>query len=314
MKKVSIIIPVYNCEQYLDECFESVENQTFPISDLEIIIVNDGSTDNSLIYIEKYIKKHQDWILINQKNSGLSESRNNALNIAKGEFVFFLDSDDFLPSNAIEILYNKIKDGYDLIIGGMKNYNSSGILPNYTEKFLRKDDNINYKTNLNLLEFVHAQAKLYRKDCINNLRFIKGVKHEDNYFTLSLYIKELRIGMIEDIVYFHRVREGNSKSIMQSLNIQSFRDLIVNYLSIIEQNKMDYKLCRYFIKKTEKYRVRFLNSKEYRLSKKESKKLFTKIIKNANIDKFDKLRLYAFHLVLIVKLKIYYILKHIKLS
>ena len=109
MKKVSVIIPVYNCSEYLDECFQSVENQTFSLSDMEIIVVNDGSTDNSLEIIQKYTQKHPDWVLVNQENSGLSKSRNNALDICTAEYITFLDSDDYIPRDAIENLYRCIK-------------------------------------------------------------------------------------------------------------------------------------------------------------------------------------------------------------
>ena len=310
MKKVSIIVPVYNCAEYLDECFESIENQTFSLKDMEVIIVNDGSTDSSFDIIKKYIEKHSDWVLINQNNAGLSESRNNALKISKGEFVTFLDSDDYLPNNAIEVLFKGVKNEGDIVIGGMRNFNSTETLPNYTEKFLKNMDNINYNDYIELLEYVHAPGKLYRKSVINELRFINGVKHEDNYFTISLYLKNIKINMINNIVYFHRVREGNNKSIMQTLNIQSFNDLLVNYSKIISENDINFQLCKYFIIKVQKYRAKYLNKVDYHESSKISSEFVNKILNNNRLSKFEKIRLNIFNLFFKLLLNTYYLIKN----
>ena len=310
MKKVSVIVPVYNCAEYLEECFESIEKQTFSNNDIEVIIVNDGSTDNSSDVIEKYIDKHPDWLLINQENAGLSESRNNAMKISSGEFVTFLDSDDYLSVDAIESLFNAAKGGCDIVIGGMKNFNSTGVWQNYTEKFLRNQDNINYKDYIKLLEFVHAPGKLYRRSSLNDLKFIKQVKHEDNYFTLSLYLKDKKINMINNTVYFHRVREGNNKSIMQSLNIQSFKDLLTNYDKIQNENKLNFKLCKYFIIKVEKYRVKYLNKVEYKESGKISRNFKIKLLRNNGLNAFDKIRLKILNINVKIVLSIYHLFKN----
>ena len=89
MKKISVIIPVYNVEEYLEESLNSVVNQTIGINNLEVILINDGSKDNSLKICKKYTKKHKDWILIDKKNEGLSAARNDGINIASGEFITF---------------------------------------------------------------------------------------------------------------------------------------------------------------------------------------------------------------------------------
>ena len=94
MPKISVIIPVYNVEKYLRECLDSLLNQTF--KDIEIICVNDGSTDGSLNILNEYASKDSRFIIINQNNQGLSAARNNGLNVAKGDYVAFLDSDDYI--------------------------------------------------------------------------------------------------------------------------------------------------------------------------------------------------------------------------
>ena len=100
MPKVSVIVPVYNVEKYLNKCLDSLINQTF--NDFEIIIINDGSPDDSKQIIEKYKSKYNDFIkVINQSNQGLSASRNNGLKIASGAYIMFADSDDYLELNML---------------------------------------------------------------------------------------------------------------------------------------------------------------------------------------------------------------------
>ena len=236
--KVSIIIPVYNCEKYLDECLISVEKQTY--NNLEIIIINDGSTDHGIDIINRYIKKHSTWRLINQTNQGLSMSRNNGFDVSSGEYVFFLDSDDEIPMDAIEKLVSvATENNSDVVIGNMINYNSTGKYPNYTSKYIKNENNLDYKKFTKLLSFIHAAGKLYKRDIIKKIKFISGVKHEDNYFNLSIFLNTNKISMIKDDVYYHRVREGNDKSITQSLNYNTFKDLLINYNKVINENDIN---------------------------------------------------------------------------
>ena len=112
---LSVIIPVYNVEPYLEQCLDSVINQTY--KNLEIICINDGSSDNSLKILEKYQKKDSRIKLINQKNKGLSEARNAGLDVAKGEYIAFVDSDDYLELNAYkEAMKVMLQDKNPLIL------------------------------------------------------------------------------------------------------------------------------------------------------------------------------------------------------
>lgn len=104
---VSIIVPIFNVEKYLAECLDSLVKQT--MDDIEIIMVNDGSIDDSEEIAKSYVDLNENFCLINRENSGLSAARNSGLDVAKGEYVYFLDSDDFLSDDAIEKLYKKAK-------------------------------------------------------------------------------------------------------------------------------------------------------------------------------------------------------------
>ena len=104
MPRLSIIVPIYNVEKYLPRCIESILNQTF--KDFELILVNDGSTDSSYEILKEYENKYDNFRVINQKNGGLSAAKNAGIKIAKGEYIAFLDSDDYLDKNFLETLYN----------------------------------------------------------------------------------------------------------------------------------------------------------------------------------------------------------------
>ena len=103
--KVSVIVPVYNVKSYLNECLDSLLSQT--LDGIEIIMVNDGSTDGSESVAAEYADRYSNFKLINRENGGLSAARNTGLDMAKGKYVYFLDSDDFIAANTLEILYNK---------------------------------------------------------------------------------------------------------------------------------------------------------------------------------------------------------------
>ena len=118
MKKVSIIIPIYNVEEYLSQCLDSIVNQTY--SNLEVILINDGSTDNCLEICNKYINKYN-WKLINKKNGGLSSARNAGLKEFTGDYVYFIDSDDWVESTMLlECIQEIEKSGVDILLFGMQ--------------------------------------------------------------------------------------------------------------------------------------------------------------------------------------------------
>lgn len=121
---ISVIIPVYNVEKYLEQCLDSIINQT--LKDIEIICVDDGSTDNSLSILKEYEKKDNRITILTQKNQYAGVARNNGLKIAKGKYLSFLDSDDFFELNMLEEMYNQAeKDKSDIVICGWKSYNNN---------------------------------------------------------------------------------------------------------------------------------------------------------------------------------------------
>lgn len=215
---ISVIVPVYNVEQYLDRCIKSIVLQTY--SRIEIILINDGSTDNCLSICNSWSVKDNRIIVIDQQNAGLSAARNIGIEASKGEWILFVDSDDYIPNNAIEKYVNQIKDGVGVIEGNTR-FLSSSQFDNYDTTFFRRPrvikgnqlfENFYYRKNL-----ISAWNKLIRKDIVVNSLFPTNRIGEDVKFVLdmSIYMEKnsLNLVQIPDILYFYTI---NPHGIMQS--------------------------------------------------------------------------------------------------
>lgn len=203
---VSIIIPVYNVEQYLQRCLKSVQKQT--LTNIEIICINDGSTDNSGNIIQKFASADNRFKVITQENQGLSASRNNGINAASGEYIFFLDSDDYLHPQALEIFYKTaLRSNAPVVI-------SKCFEKKHTAALQLKDftcDTIPYrlcKTPLNDLykhRFVSAVVwnKLYKTELIKRFHFIEGIYFEDWPFTACIFADISCFALIKEKLYIY---------------------------------------------------------------------------------------------------------------
>ena len=160
MKKISIIVPVYNAENYLEKCLQSVFNQDF--DDYEVVIVNDGSTDGSVKVIQKFIRKYNEKIvLIEKENGGLSLARNIGIQKATGEYVTFLDSDDYISTDYLKVLYNTAKKyNSDMVASGQYKVKENGEI---IDSIFYKPDQYG---NCNLRR-LNISGKIYRKDYLN---------------------------------------------------------------------------------------------------------------------------------------------------
>lgn len=233
MKKISVIVPVYNVEEYISDCLESIEKQTIDKNKMEIIIINDGSKDNSLKIVKKYIKRNPDWKLIDRENRGLSRSRNEGLDIMTGDYVTFFDSDDILEKDALLSMYNEVvKNNIDIGIFKTRAFNSTSIIDDrYNDKFQKLNKFNTLNNNLILATFIRSVAIVYSKKVIEDIRFIPNVVHEDNYFCIKAYNKAKQIYVSDSYVYKIRIREGNNPSIMQNMSIASYKDMLINILT-----------------------------------------------------------------------------------
>jgi glycosyltransferase involved in cell wall biosynthesis len=225
--KISIVVPVYNVAPYLHHCLDSVMKQD--LSGCEVICVNDGSTDNSFSILEEYKKQYPQITLLSQENKGLSAARNAGIRVSTGDYILFLDSDDWLEKDAIRILRDHIGDEDMLCFNGRRYFEDGtqeepdeGI----TETNLTGWDYYNKYALVNRkFHFVCVVLRLYRKQFLldHRLFFEEGIYHEDNLFMPIACYYAQKVKVIPDCLYVYRIREG---SIMQSGNVQRLYDMI----------------------------------------------------------------------------------------
>ncbi len=224
MPKLSIILPVYNVEAFLPECLDSLLGQSY--EDLEILAVDDGSTDHSLEILREYEKKAEGKIKVfTKENGGLSDARNFGIEKAEGEYLSFVDSDDFVHPDFARLMVEKAEDeGLDLVLCDFFFYYSEEkILPASSAKNFSED--IKKET---LLSAPMAWLRLYRKKLFTSLRFQKGIYYEDLLFS-SLVLPEVeKIGFVKEPLYYYRQREG---SIMKT---HTFRPAFLDIFTVLE--------------------------------------------------------------------------------
>lgn len=218
--KVSIIIPVYNVEKYLEECLNSAVNQT--LKEIEIICVNDGSTDSSLEILKKYEEKYNNITIINQENKGLSGARNSGLNKAKGKYIYFFDSDDIIDLNTCKECYLLCEDErLDILTFDAEVfYDNMNVKSNYKFNYDRKNilrhdvmrgyDYYKYCI-LNNVYRSSACLQIFNKEFLNKneLYFYEGILHEDELFTIKATLLSNRISYIDKQFFKRRVRENS---------------------------------------------------------------------------------------------------------
>ncbi len=236
--KISIVIPVYNVEKYVKRCIDSCLNQNLPSDEYEIIVVNDGSTDNSLKLVQEYKLANLNITVLSQNNQGLSMARNNGLDIARGEYIWFVDSDDWIENNCLGDILGIIEvSSPDIIQIGFrfayddsnKNYDSNrGLFENcYRGRDLLKNKLIPSPAQFTL--FSHAFLDRYK------LRFFPGIFHEDAEFKPRAFYFAEKCCCMNKIVYNYYQR--NEGSIMSSFNLKRGFDLIK-----VSNNLLDFQL------------------------------------------------------------------------
>lgn len=215
--KISIIIPVYKVEEYLDECVESVVSQSY--NNLEIILVDDGSPDNCGDICDKWSQKDSRIKVIHKENGGLSDARNAGLDSATGDYIFFLDSDDYIEQNCISDLYSYLKK-YDAEIAVTSK--TKRPFEKIIDAPIIADDS---KVMLILMYkkyYWEGCCKLYKASLFKNLKYKKGILYEDFHLTPRVIFEANRVVYADTKQYFYRIRSG---SIMSA---ETKPDLIIN--------------------------------------------------------------------------------------
>lgn len=249
--RLSIIIPVYNVEQYLRKCLDSVLQQDIPHEEYEVIVVNDGSPDGSLAIAKEYAYKYSNVKVESRPNGGLSAARNTGLEHAQGEYVWFVDSDDWVEPNSIGVLLDYAeKNELDVQCFNLQLAFEDGRLEKY---------NVSYEESVHIYkgeEFLckvgmppAAWAALYKREFLqqNNLKFYEGILHEDQEFTPRAYYLAERIAYNNRIVYNYFQRQGgimrSNRSSKRSMDLL----IIADSLYVFTQDRVN--------KNTDAYRI-----------------------------------------------------------
>lgn len=200
---ISIIIPVYNVEKYLRECLDSAICQTSP--DIEIICINDGSNDDSLKILEEYANHDQRVIIVDKFNGGLSSARNAGLDIARGKYVLFLDSDDFIDTELCARTFEKAEAlSADIVFFNALPFTRQALSTQCFFKYPALSGVFRPRDIPLILTQVSAWNRLYRRELIGNVRFIEGLYFEDQPFSAEINILAQRAGLIDYPLYYYR--------------------------------------------------------------------------------------------------------------
>ena len=285
-KLVSIIVPIYNAEKYIEKCIKSLINQTY--KNIEIILVNDGSTDNSGNICEKYKKQDSRIVLINKKNAGVSSARNDALKIAKGEYISFVDADDKPEKNMIEEMLTSAVDN-----------NSDIVISEYNYYYEKNNKTVSYKLkdypNKTFLELISDEStayggfpwnKLVRKECIKELYredihyyenlifFLENSKYINNYSVVNKplynYCIQESSAVHSKIYSIKRITNLDALDIAIDLVSKDFKDYykylyVRNYCDNrvgILDNNLDINLLQKYQKDYIKHSIKVLKSKK----------------------------------------------------
>lgn len=230
MTKVSVIVPVYNTEKYIGKCLDSLVTQT--LQDIEIIVVNDGSTDNSENIINKFIKEYPDKINYYKKeNGGLSDARNYGLNYANAEYIGFVDSDDYIDISMYEKMYNLAKkEEADIVecdftwVYSNKNKIDTGI------EYKTKED---FFTNSRVM----ACNKIIKKEIMNSITFPKGLRYEDVEFFYKLLPNVNNISVLKEPLYYYIQRESSISNLQNERTSEMFT-ILNNIIEFYKEKKI----------------------------------------------------------------------------
>lgn len=310
MSKVSIIIPMYNVENYISKCILSCINQTE--KNIEIICIDDESKDNTLKIAKTYAKKDNRITVISQKNSGVSVARNNGLKIAKSQWIMFVDGDDWLKDNTVELFLDKADDKYDILISGFYTYfeDSKHI---HDDRFFNIGEHV--FSDLDKIELIKSSicqtsitnlksstnvgvpwAKIYNSKFIkkNELKFVNGLNRmQDMVFNINAFENSNNIFYFNEATYYYRVNLSSATKKYNS-NFDNTCIIILKQIELFLKNyKLEKELSNYYEAKKIKLLLELIRIKysrdELNLSTHNKIKKLRMFIKDIKVQKkYDK--------------------------
>ena len=299
--EISIIVPVYNVEKYLKRCIDSILNQSF--TDFELILVDDGSTDNSGEIIDEYAIKDERIKVIHKENGGLSSARNVGIEYSKGNYIAFVDSDDYINKNMYKILYkNAIKYNAEISICNFEYVYENDDVDEEQDIISEK---ISVNNNIESLEklysseniqFIVAWNKLYKKNLFEKIRYDYGKYHEDEFIIHKLLYKCNKSVYCYDKLYYYLQRNGsimgssfnvNKLDVLDAMKerMDFFREIHLKELEYKTQNNYLYYFLDYYFRT--KYELN--NNDMLRYMKKQFKGILKYLLSNPNYNLKAKL-------------------------
>lgn len=246
--RLSIIVPVFNADEYLDRCLVSIISQDFP--SYEVILIDDGSTDASGLICDRYSASDPRFRTLHKKNGGVSSARNAGLELARGEYVMFVDSDDALLPDSLEMMFENVT-GEDLVVGGYTVYIEGvpgrEVLPFRSRTYRGEDMTAFYKSNIRRnCEMLDAPwSKMFRRKAIGNLRFCEDLSYaEDKLFVFSFLSKCSSASTCAFPVYAYHVRAGSLGSDIRSdRHLMQLRRFLPAYSEVLASLVERYPSC-----------------------------------------------------------------------
>lgn len=302
MAKVSVIVPVYNVQEYLRQCLDSILVQTF--SDIEVIIVDDGSTDQSREICDEYAQKDNRITVIHKKNGGLSDARNAGLDVASSEYISFIDSDDWIhPLFFEKLLAQQERTDADIVACTIHFFSDDHkideVWPRIEQDYVyqRKEFIENFFPDVKRVIMPSVCNKIFKRSIFSSVRFPLGKKYEDAYVQLDIYNNAHKIVVMNTTLYEYRKRNGSitdtisDKSYLDQLefSIRHFKYFVANGLN----RQADYALAQV----VKNYLIAFFAQKynsseckeEFRLYSKVYYRYFFRIMKNTQICRLQKI-------------------------
>lgn len=317
-KLISVIIPIYNTEQYLKECLDSVCSQSY--KDIEIICINDGSTDNSEEITRSYAQQDQRIKLISQKNQGLSITRNNGVSQAQGEYLFFLDSDDTIEQNAIETLYNRAeRTQADIVICNLNKIYDSKKKEESSPFWKRIDSKgkiheqgeipITFRPS-NISDYIYitpcyAWNKLYKTEFLkkHEIRFVPHIIYEDIIYLTDIILSNPQMSYCCEALYNYRMRDDSLCHRTDKKQLD-----IIKVFKIIEkklQGSQEGKRLKSNLYHMKKYLYTWIYVKIPKEQKEEYKKIVRKELRRKDYNRFleitENVKIKDFFLFKIIK-------------
>ena len=296
MPKISVIVPIYNIEEYVETCIESILNQTF--KDFEVILVDDGSTDNSLNIGRKYEKYDNRIKVIHKKNGGLSDARNVGIDKACGEYLCFIDGDDFIAIDTLENMYNLIlKNNSQIAICNMVRYYGDEDIdvfykPSEKEKILEGNDR--FKT----LEQPSVCNKMFKSDLFYGVKFPYGKFYEDTFVYHELVMKAKSVVLTGRDSYYYRCRRGSILDGGYSKKYFDFMEAVYLRATFLDENNIheyaDEAYLHVYSSLSNAYHNLDRNSEElnslFAIAKNRYNKVFNRLMKDKHFNIKQKIR------------------------